>query len=362
MDASGSLPDSQKQTKKFRKHKKYEIDRDIISNLPENVLTHILSFLPTKYVVRTSVLSTKWKDTWTKVTNLHLDDELLSSRKNMTRRAYFMNFVDRILLHLKNSKIQSFYLSCDNYSDASRVSAWISAVIKRQVQKLDIKYRKEEFVVPRCVFGSDSLRKLKLVAKCIIKVSASCFSRLEIVDLSGVTFLNTCFPNTEEITLTFPVLKVLTLCSTKLLNVKVVNLNVPALHSCDLNAYESGWVPDDSHDLLIKICGQDLKKFKCSSSLSENYVLDCASSVTEVNICIISKVDTEYNSQEKTTVGLRACDLLKMFLGVENLTLSWHTIEVCFIILYNLTFMVHQVRSNNITSKCMPPNLVYITF
>lgn len=71
---------------------------------------------------------------------------------------------------------------------------------------------------------------------------------------------------------------------------------------CDLDAYESGWVPDDSSDLLIKICGQDLKKFKCSSSLSENYVLDCASSVTGVNIGI-SKVDTEYNSQEKTTVG-----------------------------------------------------------
>lgn len=173
-------------------------------------------------MVRISVLSTKWKDTWTKVTYLHFDDELLSSRKNMTRRAYFMNFVDRVLFHLENSKIHSFYLSCDNYSDASRVSAWISAVIKRRVQKLDIKYRKEEFVVPRCVFGSDSLRKLNLVASCIIKVSASCFSRLEIVDLSGVTFLNTCFPNTEEITLTFPVLKVLTLCSTKLLNVKVV--------------------------------------------------------------------------------------------------------------------------------------------
>ncbi|KAI8545591.1 hypothetical protein RHMOL_Rhmol07G0051300 [Rhododendron molle] len=214
----------------------------------------------------------------------------------MTRRAYFMNFVDRVLLHLKNSKMHSFYLSCDNYSDASRVSAWISAVIKRQVQKLDIKYRKEEFVVPHCVFGSDSLRKLKLV----------------------------------------------------------INLNVPALHSCYLDAYESGWVPDDSHDLLIRICGQDLKKFKCSSSLSENYVLDCASSVTEVNIGI-SKVDTEYNSQEKTTVGLRACDLLKMFLGVENLTLSCHTIEVRFIILYNLTFMAHQVRSNDIIYQFMPP-------
>ncbi|KAG5539605.1 hypothetical protein RHGRI_019968 [Rhododendron griersonianum] len=164
-----------------------------------------------------------------------------------------MNFVDRVLLHLENPKLHSFYLSCDNYSDASRVNAWISAVIKRQVQKLDINYRKEEFVLPRCVFGSDSLRELNLVAECIIKVPASCFSRLEILDLSRVTFLNTCFPNTEEITLTFPVLKVLTVYSTKLVNVKVVNLNVPALRSCNLDTYQTRCVPDDSHDLLIKI-------------------------------------------------------------------------------------------------------------
>lgn len=100
MDASGSHFNSLKQTEKVRKLKQYENGRDIISNLPESVLTHILSFLPTKYAVRTSVISTKWKDMWTKVTNLHFDDTLLSSKKNMTRRAYFMNFVDRVLLHL----------------------------------------------------------------------------------------------------------------------------------------------------------------------------------------------------------------------------------------------------------------------
>ncbi|KAI8546273.1 hypothetical protein RHMOL_Rhmol07G0104300 [Rhododendron molle] len=83
-------------------------------------------------------------------------------------------------------------------------------------------------------------------------------ARLEILDLSRVTFLNTCFPNTEEITVTFPVLKVLTVYSAKLVNVKVVNLNVPALRSCNLYTSASRCVPDDSHDLLIKICGQVL--------------------------------------------------------------------------------------------------------
>ncbi|CAI9110396.1 OLC1v1010407C1 [Oldenlandia corymbosa var. corymbosa] len=47
---------------------------DRISDLPEAIICHILSFLPTKEVVATSFLSKSWKDQWTKVTNLEFDD------------------------------------------------------------------------------------------------------------------------------------------------------------------------------------------------------------------------------------------------------------------------------------------------
>ncbi|KAF5757130.1 putative F-box domain, leucine-rich repeat domain superfamily, F-box-like domain superfamily [Helianthus annuus] len=43
---------------------------DLLSMLPEEIVSHILSLMPTKYAVRTSVLSKKWRYVWMSVTNL----------------------------------------------------------------------------------------------------------------------------------------------------------------------------------------------------------------------------------------------------------------------------------------------------
>ncbi|KAK3016105.1 hypothetical protein RJ639_006349 [Escallonia herrerae] len=49
-----------------------EANLDLISTLPQEVLLHIVSFLPLKEAVRSSVLSTSWKSLWTR-NNVHLD-------------------------------------------------------------------------------------------------------------------------------------------------------------------------------------------------------------------------------------------------------------------------------------------------
>ncbi|KAL0014082.1 hypothetical protein SO802_001151 [Lithocarpus litseifolius] len=46
---------------------------DIISGLPDCLLTHILSFLPTRDAVLTGILSSRWRPLWKLVPVLHLD-------------------------------------------------------------------------------------------------------------------------------------------------------------------------------------------------------------------------------------------------------------------------------------------------
>lgn len=74
-------------TRSGKRHKSIKItdakageEEDIFYNkLPESLVTHILSFLPTKDVVHTSVLSKRWERRWTSLTKLSLHDHYDSS-------------------------------------------------------------------------------------------------------------------------------------------------------------------------------------------------------------------------------------------------------------------------------------------
>ncbi|KAI4333831.1 hypothetical protein L6164_018592 [Bauhinia variegata] len=99
---------------------KTEDHGDIISNLPEDIISRILSFIPTKDAVRTSVLSRSLVYMWTSVTNLYLDDR--------AKNESFMKFVEGVLVHVNAPTICSFTLLCKTTYDACRLNSWISSI------------------------------------------------------------------------------------------------------------------------------------------------------------------------------------------------------------------------------------------
>uniref|UniRef100_A0A7N2KQJ4 F-box domain-containing protein n=1 Tax=Quercus lobata TaxID=97700 RepID=A0A7N2KQJ4_QUELO len=114
MDGSGLT----QQSKKQKLNEELDVvDRNIkcLHNLPEEILRYILSLLPTKDAIRTSVLCKRWEYLWTSIPNLHFNGSELAKRK------HFMNFVERVLLLRDSSDIKTFTLYCDVLRDASHL-------------------------------------------------------------------------------------------------------------------------------------------------------------------------------------------------------------------------------------------------
>jgi hypothetical protein len=92
---------------------------DRISNLPNDILCHILSFLPTKLAFTTTVLSKRWKLPLFKLlTTFHFDDESFSNKMTFPR------FIDIVMLFAL--PIKTFHLKCNSIQSYS-FNRWIKS-------------------------------------------------------------------------------------------------------------------------------------------------------------------------------------------------------------------------------------------
>lgn len=152
---------------------------DRISSLPDEVLGHMLSFLPTEQAVSTSLLSKRWRTVFLLVSTLDLDYEL--KPRNYGPRN-FMDFVDSLLNLQGNSPIKKLILKShlgDHFSnvDPTCVQRWICNVLKRGVVDLDlfITFKGKSSPVPSMIFKSNTLVNLRLGRGFTIKLSEDAF-------------------------------------------------------------------------------------------------------------------------------------------------------------------------------------------
>ncbi|KAL6222114.1 hypothetical protein ACLB2K_005506 [Fragaria x ananassa] len=106
---------------------------DRISELPDSLLCYILSFMPTKYAVRTSALSPRWNRVWASVPVLDLDESSFSGSKS------FELFVRRVLYFCNSSGVQKFTLNYGYWPKSlSEIDGWVRIAIMHKLVELDL--------------------------------------------------------------------------------------------------------------------------------------------------------------------------------------------------------------------------------
>ncbi|OMO76738.1 hypothetical protein CCACVL1_15453 [Corchorus capsularis] len=293
---------------------KFDEGRSRICNLPDPIIHHILSFLPTKEAAKTSALSKRWQFLWTFVTNLEFNEEVWQQHdvKEETRRN-FMSFVERVLFLSDPSSIRKFLLSCKVLSDQSRISTWVHAALKRKVQRLILHFPLEDFEslsLPDCLFTCESLKELDLEFSCVLNLpSYICFPHLKILSLSNIKFPDD--HSAQELFSSCPNLVKLTLDACDWENVKGVHISAPLLEVIDI--FEEDCQINQSCCQFM-ISGTKLKLFCYQGVFENDFCVFDAPSLEEADMVQLGSDDIEDNLE----MQIAAYRCYKLFKGLAN--------------------------------------------
>ncbi|XP_066342821.1 MEIOTIC F-BOX protein MOF-like [Miscanthus floridulus] len=112
---------------------------DRIGALPDEILRHVLSFLPAQQAVQTCVLARRWRHLWKSATGLRIvgaDGEAPVPFKKKARE-----FVDSLLLLRGSSPLETFELRVAGSAvDVRRVRLWVRYAVEFKVQVLRLSF------------------------------------------------------------------------------------------------------------------------------------------------------------------------------------------------------------------------------
>ncbi|KAJ3690769.1 hypothetical protein LUZ61_019933 [Rhynchospora tenuis] len=150
---------------------------DRISGLHDSILTHILSFLPTKDAVQTRRLSKRWRNVWASVPVLNFvsadfwsDDSSSSRSEKLECQDKFVKFIDAVLASRQVQQVDRFRLAwkyqVGNYPHHGHpVRRWIHYVVEQfpRVLSIYLEPRLDRIdIIPDLIFTCSSLEEIKL--------------------------------------------------------------------------------------------------------------------------------------------------------------------------------------------------------
>ncbi|EOA23337.1 hypothetical protein CARUB_v10019390mg, partial [Capsella rubella] len=315
------------------------IREDRISSLPDPILGQILLNLSTKDVVKTSLLSTRWRSVWRSVPGLDLADYELSDYSS------FVNFVNSFVEFSVVSPIVKLKLTSKRErSDPLAINSWVDEAVTRKLQHLEIR---------RCN-GFELLPISLFVCKTLLNHVS--LPRLKTMHLEGVRFTN--HAAIETLIASCPVLEDLSIVQNDL---KAIRVFSDTISSINLVRDVSFTNHQDVEKCEVEIYSPRLKYL----SLKDNK----SSSFTIYNLCPSAKVDIAVDFNVKGVLdpndsGKRSFirNFLNMISSVHDMIICWKTLkEMLPILLWscpNLKSLILEL--NGCTKKKKQISISYV--
>ncbi|CAA0817950.1 F-box/FBD/LRR-repeat protein [Striga hermonthica] len=211
---------------------------DRLGALPDDVLVHILSFLPTtRLSVCTSVLSRRWRSLWAYVPFLSFRNDDCFDRR-------LEDIVTEVLSAHKGQTIHTFRLTDDDSVGDFEIEGWIATLVSRNVRNISIflSYFDDtiRFMMHNCLLMCETLVELRIGAYVVLPAAGDvCLPALKRLYLEGAESLPRLIsgcPVLEELSIVnFHTPENLEICSPTLLRLE---LNIqPDDHGFDGNKY-----------------------------------------------------------------------------------------------------------------------------
>lgn len=254
---------------------------DRISFLPDDFLLHILSLLTTKDVLKTSLLSKRWRSLWKLVPKL----EYIDFDKNDADSGRFLLFVDRSL-QLNTAPVLeslSFKFHWRQCSDVD-IGFWVRIAAKRGLRHFDYCpcTLHEPSRLPQSLFTCGTLVVLKLTNVSLADVNFPVrFPLLKVLHLRWLIYLDDETP--QKLLSSCKILEELVVERNSNDNVTTMPINVPSLQKLVYNG--------ESNEVVFELNAPSLKCLEINDLGYECMVEDMPEIVTANVEAIYSNTD-----------------------------------------------------------------------
>jgi len=305
------------EAKKLKTVACYDEECDRFSDLSDELVCHVLSFLPTKAAYRSSVLSKRWALICTTILDLNFEIPEVSDSSTEIKSVY------AVLLR-RTENIRKLRLCNYNGCKPCDVHLWVSKALDLKVKELDLEFGYSSIpILPLRLFKSESLVVLKLHGHIEFQPTLNSSFDIHLPSLK-ILHLNLYRLDFNKDHSEYDLLELLSGCPRLEEfclhgNVKQpINISFPLLKRLDLSLWKFSDSVSSLGPLQINV-QSSLEALDITDFSHKEYEFINLSNVDRATLSIIKYLD--FNSLHK---------LLKGLSNVKSLTLTSETIRVSF--------------------------------